>query len=70
MAGLYKRAVREAFIKLDPRTAVKNPVMFVVWLGTIVTLLVTLDPEFVWSHGCRLWRAAPPERDDYGHSVS
>ena len=45
MAGLYKRAVREAFIKLDPRTAVKNPVMFVVWLGTIVTLLVTLDPN-------------------------
>ena len=45
MAGLYKRAVREAFIKLDPRTAVKNPVMFVVWLGTIVTLLVTFDPN-------------------------
>ena len=45
MAGLYKRAVREAFVKLDPRIAVKNPVMFIVWIGTIVTFLVTLDPN-------------------------
>ncbi|MGV0023445.1 potassium-transporting ATPase subunit KdpB [Phormidesmis priestleyi ANT.L61.2] len=45
MSGLYQRAIREAFIKLDPRTEVKNPVMFVVWVGTIVTFLVTLDPN-------------------------
>jgi potassium-transporting ATPase ATP-binding subunit len=43
--GIYKRAIREAFVKLDPRIAVRNPVMFVVWLGTIVTLLVTIDPN-------------------------
>jgi potassium-transporting ATPase ATP-binding subunit len=43
--GIYKRAIRDAFVKLDPRIAVRNPVMFVVWLGTIVTLLVTLDPN-------------------------
>ncbi len=43
--GLYQRAVKEAFIKLDPRNAVKNPVMFVVWLGTLVTLLVTINPN-------------------------
>jgi potassium-transporting ATPase ATP-binding subunit len=45
MTGLYQRAVRDAFIKLDPRSAVGNPVMFLVWVGTIVTLLVTLDPN-------------------------
>jgi len=45
MAGLYQRAVRDAFTKLDPRTAVSNPVMFIVWVGTIVTLLVTVDPN-------------------------
>ena len=45
MSGLYQRAIREAFIKLDPRTEVKNPVMFVVWVGTIITFLVTLDPN-------------------------
>jgi potassium-transporting ATPase ATP-binding subunit len=45
MSGLYQRAIREAFVKLNPRTEVKNPVMFVVWVGTIVTFLVTLDPN-------------------------
>jgi potassium-transporting ATPase ATP-binding subunit len=45
MSGLYQRAIREAFVKLDPRIEVKNPVMFVVWVGTIVTFLVTLDPN-------------------------
>ena len=45
MSGLYQRAVRESFTKLDPRIQVRNPVMFVVWVGTIVTLLVTIDPN-------------------------
>lgn len=45
MNGLYQRAVRDAFSKLDPRIAVGNPVMFIVWVGTIVTFLVTLDPN-------------------------
>ncbi|MEH1813957.1 MAG: potassium-transporting ATPase subunit KdpB [Nostoc sp.] len=45
MRGLYQRAIRESFIKLDPRITVRNPVMFVVWVGTIVTLLVTLNPN-------------------------
>ncbi|MEG5136919.1 MULTISPECIES: potassium-transporting ATPase subunit KdpB [unclassified Microcoleus] len=42
--GLYQRAFKEAFIKLNPRVMVKNPVMFVVWVGTIVTALLTIDP--------------------------
>ncbi|MEA5604919.1 potassium-transporting ATPase subunit KdpB [Nostoc sp. UHCC 0252] len=45
MRGLYQRAIRESFIKLDPRVTVRNPVMFVVWVGTIVTFLVTLNPN-------------------------
>ncbi|MEH1782923.1 potassium-transporting ATPase subunit KdpB [Nostoc sp.] len=45
LKGLYQRAVRESFLKLDPRITVKNPVMFVVWVGTIVTFLVTLNPN-------------------------
>ncbi|MBC7970287.1 MAG: potassium-transporting ATPase subunit KdpB [Verrucomicrobia bacterium] len=45
MSGLYQRAIRESFTKLDPRIQVRNPVMFVVWVGTIVTLLVTIDPN-------------------------
>jgi potassium-transporting ATPase ATP-binding subunit len=44
-SGLYQRAVREAFRKLDPRIAVKNPVMFIVWVGTTVTAVVTINPN-------------------------
>ncbi|MGH2412696.1 MAG: potassium-transporting ATPase subunit KdpB, partial [Microcystaceae cyanobacterium] len=43
--GIYQRAIRESFVKLNPRIVVRNPVMFVVWLGTIVTFLVTLNPN-------------------------
>ncbi|HIK17324.1 MAG TPA: potassium-transporting ATPase subunit KdpB [Leptolyngbyaceae cyanobacterium M33_DOE_097] len=43
--GLYQRAIRESFVKLNPRVAVRNPVMSVVWLGTLVTLLVTINPN-------------------------
>jgi len=42
---LYQRAFRDAFSKLDPRYMIKNPVMFVVWLGTIITALLVLDPN-------------------------
>jgi K+-transporting ATPase ATPase B chain len=42
--GLYQRAFKEAFLKLNPRLMLKNPVMFVVWTGTIVTALLTIDP--------------------------
>ncbi len=43
--GLYLRAIRDAFIKLNPKYALKNPVMFLVWVGTIITLAVTIDPN-------------------------
>jgi len=42
--GLYQRAFKDSFVKLNPRTMLKNLVMFVVWLGTIITFLVTIDP--------------------------
>ncbi|AFZ58707.1 potassium-transporting ATPase subunit KdpB [Anabaena cylindrica FACHB-243] len=44
-AGLYSRAFKQAFIKLNPRNMLKNPVMFLVWVGTIITALVTIDPN-------------------------
>ncbi|MCC5602421.1 potassium-transporting ATPase subunit KdpB [Nostoc favosum] len=42
---LYLRAMRDAFVKLNPKYAIKNPVIFVVWVGTIITLLLTIDPN-------------------------
>ncbi|MBD2384229.1 potassium-transporting ATPase subunit KdpB [Cylindrospermum sp. FACHB-282] len=46
---LYFRAIRDAFVKLHPKHAIKNPVMFLVWVGTIITLLVTIDPQLFGS---------------------
>ncbi|MBD2213115.1 potassium-transporting ATPase subunit KdpB [Nostoc linckia FACHB-104] len=43
--GIYFRAIKDAFVKLNPQHAIKNPVMFLVWVGTLVTLAVTIDPS-------------------------
>ncbi len=43
--GLYQRAVKQAFLKLDPRVQLRNPVMFLVLIGTIVTALLTINPN-------------------------
>src|SRR6266496_6676792 len=34
---LYQRAVVESFVKLNPRLMVRNPVMFVVEVGSVLT---------------------------------
>jgi potassium-transporting ATPase ATP-binding subunit len=34
---IMRRAVREAFVKLDPRHMVRIPIMFVVEIGTVIT---------------------------------
>ncbi|HMM74950.1 MAG TPA: potassium-transporting ATPase subunit KdpB [Gammaproteobacteria bacterium] len=38
-----KPAVIDSFVKLTPRHAIRNPVMAVVWAGTIVTAIATLS---------------------------
>ena len=39
---IIKRAFVEAFVKLDPRLVAKNPVMFVVEVGSVLT-------TFLWA---------------------
>ncbi|MGD8190579.1 potassium-transporting ATPase subunit KdpB [Brevibacillus ginsengisoli] len=41
---LIKEAILDSFKKLNPRTMAKNPVMFVVEVGFIVTLILTVFP--------------------------
>ena len=41
---IYRQALVEAFKKLDPRVMMKNPVMFVVEVGFVITLLLTFFP--------------------------
>jgi K+-transporting ATPase ATPase B chain len=38
-----QEAVRDAFTKLTPRTAMKNPVMFVVLVGTVLTAALSIE---------------------------
>ncbi|MEY3826571.1 MAG: potassium-transporting ATPase subunit KdpB, partial [Cyanobacteriota bacterium] len=45
IAGLYQRAIKQSFLKLAPQVQVRNPVMFLVWVGTIITFLLTLNPN-------------------------
>ncbi|HYM00611.1 MAG TPA: potassium-transporting ATPase subunit KdpB [Blastocatellia bacterium] len=39
---IVKRAVKDAFFKLDPRQVAKNPVMFVVEVGSVLTTLLII----------------------------
>src|SRR6202044_3058409 len=39
---IVRRATRDSFIKLAPRHMVRNPVMFVVLIGSVLTTLVLL----------------------------
>ncbi len=40
---MIRRAIRDAFIKLDPRVQFKNPVMFVVEVGSVITTVATVQ---------------------------
>jgi potassium-transporting ATPase ATP-binding subunit len=42
-AQAVQEAVRDAFFKLTPRTAMKNPVMFVVLVGTVLTAALSVQ---------------------------
>src|SRR5882762_2488664 len=39
-APIVQRAALESFIKLDPRVQWRNPVMFVVWVGSVLVTLI------------------------------
>lgn len=41
-----KQSVFDAFVKLDPRYLVKNPVMFVVEITTVMAIFMTITPPF------------------------
>lgn len=46
---VVQRAVKDSFIKLNPAIMIKNPVMFVVEVGTAIVLLMTLFPSYFGS---------------------
>ncbi|MNH79500.1 Potassium-transporting ATPase B chain [compost metagenome] len=46
---LVTRAIMDAFKKLNPLVMMKNPVMFVVEIGTVITLLLSAAPDLFGS---------------------
>ncbi|MGA8371044.1 MAG: potassium-transporting ATPase subunit KdpB [Acidimicrobiales bacterium] len=48
---ILRRALVDAFLKLNPVTQIKNPVMFVVLVGTVITFIeaVANTSKFTWS---------------------
>src|ERR1700710_1295810 len=44
-ARIIKRALVDALVKLDPRTMMKNPVMFVVEVGSVLTTVLLLHEK-------------------------
>lgn len=53
-AEILRNAVRDSFIKLNPKSMIKNPVMFVVEVGMIITLALTFFPNAL-EHGSSLY---------------
>ncbi|MFF2157593.1 potassium-transporting ATPase subunit KdpB [Paenibacillus chitinolyticus] len=43
---IVKQAITQSFLKLNPVTMMKNPVMFVVEVGTFIVLLMTVLPGY------------------------
>jgi K+-transporting ATPase ATPase B chain len=55
--AILGRAARESVLKLDPRLMIRNPVLFVVEVGSVlVTALAVADPSvFAWLIAAWLW---------------
>src|SRR5262244_745465 len=51
---IVKRAIKDAFVKLNPRQVAKNPVMFVVEVGSFLTTLLIIR-DLAARHGDSLW---------------
>jgi K+-transporting ATPase ATPase B chain len=56
-AKIIRRALVDAVVKLDPRTMMKNPVMFVVEVGSVVTTLLLFREQrsFAFNLQITLW---------------
>ncbi len=54
---IVRQAAVDSFRKLDPRKMVRNPVMFVVWAGSVLTTGLALrEPStFAWAIAVWLW---------------
>src|ERR1039458_9733166 len=50
-----RQALKDSLTKLDPRLQVKNPVMFVVLVGSIITLVEAIAHPSTFSWSITIW---------------
>ncbi|MFN2745161.1 potassium-transporting ATPase subunit KdpB [Bacillus sp. z60-18] len=46
---IIKAAIKDAFLKLDPRRMVKNPIIFMVEVGFLIAVLLSIFPQYFGS---------------------
>ena len=52
---ILRQATVESFVKLDPRVQARNPVMFVVLIGTVITLAEAVRHPGIFSWSITIW---------------
>jgi K+-transporting ATPase ATPase B chain len=52
---ILRRALIDSFKKLDPRVQIKNPVMFVVLVGTVVTFIESIANPGIFDWSITIW---------------
>jgi high-affinity K+ transport system ATPase subunit B len=53
--AILRQALVDSFKKFDPRTQVKNPVMFVVLVGSIITLIEAIAHPGIFTWSITIW---------------
>jgi K+-transporting ATPase ATPase B chain len=53
--AILRQALGDAFLKLDPRVQIKNPVMFVVAVGTVITFVEAIAHPGIFSWSITVW---------------
>jgi potassium-transporting ATPase ATP-binding subunit len=54
-AAILTKAFLDSFVKLNPKVMIKNPVMFVVEIGFVITLYLTVFPSAFKEQGRNMW---------------
>ncbi|WP_373232826.1 potassium-transporting ATPase subunit KdpB [Cohnella sp.] len=52
--SMIQQALKESFLKLEPRVMIRNPIMFVVEIGFVITLFLVFVPE-AFGGGTPVW---------------
>lgn len=55
-SSLVKQALKESIVKLNPTYMIKNPIMFVVEIGMLLSFVLTFIPNlFIQEHVSRIY---------------